>query len=548
MIKLKYIIVLFITFSILNQAEALDIQYGSILESKGSTILAQYYGIGKKQNFLCNITTRKCTNTKKITLGITTSKNINKSLIQELKDKDAVHITLSPSSNLIAYYIGATETNPNRTFTIRNLKDGKEYITSDNVSYWDLVYNQGKVFDFSPDENKLAYLNDKDGVLSIYLSDITTLTDTTITSTKLSTIAYEINDFIFTDNQTLYYIGNTIENPYIWSLYRYDIKTKINTLITKNVSYTNSIKRIGKTLVFNQLQTKGYGLALYNLTTKKVQQFSIPNINIKSKITNEKIIQSDNIHGVLMTPTKNNMSKTYPLVIWLHGGPYRQTSLKFHPFHSYGIYDSILELLRKNNVIVFKLDYPGSLGYGRAYTESIKDSVGKIDVENVINAITYIKNRYHINNVYLAGNSYGGYLSLKTLVDHPDIITGVISINGVTDWESLLIKMKTSIFNTDFNGLPNLNNRSLYDQASIINKIDNIGDQKIDIIAGEADRTIPYWQATTLYNKLKNTNKNVKLISYKGEDHVYKEKKTIQNLCNQIFNFIGVKVDPECNK
>jgi dipeptidyl aminopeptidase/acylaminoacyl peptidase len=146
------------------------------------------------------------------------------------------------------------------------------------------------------------------------------------------------------------------------------------------------------------------------------------------------------------------------------------------------------------------------------------------------------------------GNSYGGYLSLKSLVERPDVFDGVVSINGVTDWESLVVKMQNSIFNTEFNGLPDVNNRALYDQASIYNKINNIGNQKIEIIAGVADRTIPYWQATDLYNKLKSNNKDVKLISYKGEGHVYRNRKTIKNLCNELFKFVEVKVDPECNR
>lgn len=546
--KLKYILIFILYFTLLQSVEALDIEYGTILSVKSPNVLIEYNGIEKKQNFICSVTTRKCTLTKKLTLGITPAKTVKKTLQQELISNGANRITLSPSEKLVAYYTKATGIKPTRTFTIRDLKTNKEYSTLNNVSYWDLVNEQSRVFDFSPNSKNLVYLDDKDGEFALYITDTTKLNSDAIESTKLSTSAYQVDDFMFTDNKTLYYIGNTKANPYVWSLYRYNLTTNKDIVIESNVSYTDSIKKIGQALVFNRLQTKGYGPEIYNLNTKKIEQFKVPNISTKKSITNQEVIKADAVNGVLMTPTKNDLDKTYTLVIWLHGGPYRQSSYGYHPFHSYGTYDSILELLRKNNVIVLKLDYRGSFGFGRRHSEGIKESVGLGDIEDVMKAVAYAKNRYHISDVYLAGNSYGGYMSLKALTEYPDTFTGVVSINGVTDWESLLVKMRTSIFNTDFNGLPDPTNRALYDKASIINNIGKIGNQKISIIAGEADRTIPFSQATLLYEKLKSANKNVTLVSYKDEDHVYEKKETIQDLCTQLFNFVGVEVDPECSK
>lgn len=551
MTKFKYITVLFFIFSFFytEKAFALDIQYATILGTKGSDMLVQYYGIDKKNNYICSTITAKCSPTKKTTLGIYQSTPIDQTLKLELETKDVGHITMSYSKNLLAYYKGGNDANPSRTYTVRDIKTGKEYTISNSVSYWDLVDDEGRVFDFSPDEKKLVYLDDRDGSLSLYSIDMSSLSDTTLSSTKLPLSAYQIDDFLFTDQDTIYYIGNTKASPYVWSLYRYNFKTGKDVVLETNVSYVDPLKKIGNVIVFNRLQAKGYGIEMYNTSTKKLVQFKVPGISTKKNLTNQEVIYTGNATGILMKPpTTKNKSKTYPLVIWLHGGPYRQTSYGYQPYHSYGIYDSILELMRKDNVVVLKLDYRGSYGFGRAYAEGIKGGVGKGDVVDVMDAITYAKSRYNVSKVYLMGNSYGGYLALRTLVEHPNSLAGVVSINGVTDWESLLDKMKVSIFNTQFNGAPNESNRTLYDTASIINKIENIGGQKISIIAGIADRTIPYSQATMLYDKLKASNKNVTLVSYAGEDHVFKSKKNISDLCKQLFTFVGVSVDKECVK
>ncbi len=542
--KFKYIFIPLIFFTTVHTAKALSVQYGTLLSTKGVNILIQYYGIGVKKNFICNITTHICKVTKKLTLSVDSTSTLTKSIRQELEDKKVGHITLAPNSALVAFYKGGTNLDPNRTYTIRDVKNNNEYAIARSLSYWDLVDDQARVFDFSLDSKKLVYIDDSEGTLGLYLVETNTLSHTTFKSNRLATTAYQVNDFIFTDNNTLYYIGNSKTNQYLWSLYRYNLTTGKDILIESNVSYVDPIKKVGQTLIFNRLEQRGYGPEIYNLKNKKIEQFKIPNINTTKKAHTQEIVKIGSASGILM-PAKDK-KRPHPLIIWLHGGPYRQTSYGYHPYHSYGLYDSILELLQKNNINVLKLDYRGSFGFGRSYAEGIKGSVGLGDVTDVMDAVIYIKKKYNVSDVYLIGNSYGGYLSLKALVEHPETFAGVMSINGVTNWESLLVSMKISIFNTQFNGLPNMTNRGLYDQASIINKIDTVGNQKISIIAGMADKTIPYSQATTFYDYAKAQHKNITLVSYPGEDHVYKEKKTLSDLCTQMFTFVGVPVDKEC--
>lgn len=546
MFKLKLILILMIFLTSINHIEALDIQYGTILGYKGSDVLIEYYGIEKKNNYICNILNYKCTTTKKTTLGSVIPPVFKNSIKKELKDKKANHEILSKDGKWLAYYIQAKEPENTRTYTIKNIKDNHDYTISGNVSYWDLINEQSKIFEFSPDGKSLVYIDDKNDAMSLYKVDLKSLKNNTFESTKIEVTAYTVETFMFFDSQNIYYIGNTKENPYKWSLYNLDLKTGKDKIIESDVSYVDKINKIGSSITFNHLQEKGYGPEIYNTKTKKIKQFKIPNINNKKNIVNEEYVKVGNSIGVVMTPLSFDTTKTYPLLIWLHGGPLRQASLGYHPYHSYGIYDSILKLLQKNNVIILKLDYRGSLGNGRAYSEKIQGSVGNGDIGDVMEAISYTKNEYHINDVYLAGNSYGGYMSLRTVVEYPNAIKGILSINGVTNWESLLVKLKTSIFNTQFYGLPNIENKNLYAQASIINRIPNLENQKIEIIQGEADKTIPLWQAILLSTKLKEANKNINLVTYKEEDHVFRYKKNISDVCVRLFGLIGIPADKEC--
>jgi hypothetical protein len=546
MVKLKYIFIFLIFFTFTTKTEAVDIRYGSILGYKANDILIQYYGIGKKYNYICNIANYKCSSTKKTALGKYITPTINSSTKKELLDNSGGKLTYSKKGNWLAYYIRAKEPDNKRTFVIKDIKNHINYSTSNSVDYWDLVGEEKKIFEFSPDEKSLLYLDDKDGTMSLYKVDLNSLKNGKIESIKVENTAFTIVNFIYDDSQNIYYIGNKKDNPYIWSLYHLNFKTGKENIIENYVSYVDNITKIGTQLIFNRLQAKGYGPEIYNIKTKKINNFKVPSISTKISIPHEEYTKVGNSNAVIMTPITYNPSKTYPVLIWLHGGPLRQTSLGYHPYHSYGIYDASLKLLQKNNVIVLKLDYSGSFGSGRVYSEKIKNNVGVGDMKDLMEAVSFLKNQYNISDIYLSGNSYGGYMVLKAVVEHGEIFKSVTSINGVTDWESLLVRMKTSIFNKDFNGLPNSSNQNLYDQASIINKIGNLGNQKIEIIQGGADSTIPPWQSILLYDKLKAINKNVNLTTYKGEDHVFKLKKNIDNICVKLMQMIGIKNTKEC--
>jgi dipeptidyl aminopeptidase/acylaminoacyl peptidase len=367
-----------------------------------------------------------------------------------------------------------------------------------------------------------------------------------------SVLAYVDETYLLIDNVYLYYVANSKANPYVWSLYKQDLTTGKHEALTSRVSHVDTLRSVGKKIILHIQQEKGFGPVIYDTDTHTVRPFKLPTKDIPTKpstksTTDQHLVTIGTATGIVMEPSKMSTDKTYPLVIWLHGGPQRQASFGFHPYKSYGAYDSILELLRKNKVLVLKLDYRGSLGYGHAYEDSIHGSVGTGDVEDVMNAVAYMKTNYHIKNTYLIGNSYGGYLSLRTIVEHPDTFAGAMSINGVTDWESLLVRLQTSIFNIHFNGLPSTETRKAYDQASILSRINNLGNQDIQIIAGVADKTIPVSQAHLIYDALKQQKKKVNLVLYKGEGHVYKKPKTISDLCRRMFTFIGKTVDTSCS-
>lgn len=526
-----------------NTAQASELTYTKIIETRPDTIIFQHGGLENAPYFSCAFTSLECTN-----IGTTSPKATTtppKSTVT-IKDDRYSKVVTSPTGRYIAYYKYAV--NGQREFKLIDKTKNKTYTVKSRVNFWDLLIEEPKLFSFSPDESKMVYLDDRDGYPALYLVNLETLAKTGFQGEILNAKKYSVVDFLLWDKNTLYFIANR-DNPLLWTLYKYDFTTKEVTKVIDRVSYGNSMRRVGDHLLFLRIENNEIIPLLYS-EAKGIERFPTFGPSLISTATStpplieRKTLGVAGMSGVILRPAQATATSTHPILIWLHGGPFRQTSIDRHSFISYGVYDWMLDELVKKGAVVIKLDYRGSYGYGRVFSESIKNNVGKGDVRDIVEATKKIKEKIPNNGVYLIGNSYGGYLSLRTIVDRPDIFTGAVSINGVTDWSTLLTDLRTSIFNIHFNGIPKKANSLLYSQASVINRIFALKANPILLIHGEKDTTITVDQSKLLHNELLKKKKKSELVIYEGEDHVFAKESTMEDMCQRLMKFFLLKTDP----
>ncbi|MGC8981417.1 MAG: prolyl oligopeptidase family serine peptidase [Minisyncoccia bacterium] len=438
------------------------------------------------------------------------------------------YITASPSLKYLAYYYPAVSKNPIRKFVIFDIEKGEEKIFErEKIDYWDLLTENNKLFEFI-DDDKLLFLSDKDNSQTLYIYDIK--------NEKISKLFNE--DFIIKDfiviSDSLYFTANK-ENRLKWNLYRYNFNSKNIEKILDDIAYDFSLTKIKNFLIIKKAGELPPKIVLIDLLNNNKKEL---NINIMGeKIKLGEPLSFGDIYSVILKPDNFDKDKEYNLLIWLHGGPHRQSSLGYHPYFNYGVFDYLLDKISNENFIVAKIDYKGSFGYGRDFA-NLKNKIGKDDVESITKIVNYLKNSYKIGKIYLMGNSYGGYLSLKTIYEKPEIFEGAISINGVADWFDLINSNPYSIFSIHFNGFPDESNINLYDQASIFLEKERLKNKKFLIIYGEEDKTIPNNQSKLFYENYKDIA-NIILKSYK-EGHVFSSRESLQNICVDIFNFLNI--------
>lgn len=449
--------------------------------------------------------------------------------------------TVSPNGRYIAYYIPATQSRAERTFGVVDTTIDRAYTFMEPVAYWDLLTEGTTLFAFSPDSTKLLYLSDRSGFPTLHLVQMSTLATAGIVGRPIITRPYSVSEFTWRNNATVLFTANR-ESRYDWSLYAYTLETKDLQKVTDNIAYDAAFIKAGNRVIFNRIIGDARIPHIYDLTTGTTAAFSIPGLSVTPGTYQGTSVTAGALQGVW----HESASPSQTLLVWLHGGPYRQASEAYHPYFSYAGYDWVLENLTEQGVGVLKLDYPGSAGHGRALAESITGQVGSGDVAQSLAAIRSFAATHGYTEVYLAGNSYGGYLALRLLAEHPDDFEGAFSINGVTDWDVLTRNLVTSIFNVQFGGLRGPANDQLYQDASIIDRVENLEGERIVIAHGTNDRTIPFSQATLLIEALEGADIDAELITFENEDHVYRNQETFEQLCQTVMDFVEAEAGSTC--
>lgn len=454
--------------------------------------------------------------------------------------------TISPDGLWLAFY--APLKNGKKSTVLLNLTSpAKEYKFEYSVpKNLELLTDANRLIAFSANSLYFAFLEDGNNFPVARIVNLENGEPQFLNSAEVigKNIIGTAADVWFPKNDTLLILGNDKTRALDWNLYSYDIPTKQLTVVVSDASYMHEMRQAGKQVLLGRMDGPNLTPILYDPNTKQYHEFNLEKSLADPALSREIILLKNNLNGVVVKNKNAKITEKTPLIIWLHGGPYRQIAKVYHSYPSYAAYDWILDQLALQGAVVLKTDYRGSYGYGNDAAYGVINNVGKQDVLDVYDAAKFIKKKLNLKGeTYLMGNSYGGYLAPKTLTAYPQEFNGAIAINGVFEWRTLLNYLKSSLFNAHFNGLYNPNKTEMYSQASITNKIKNLSPkQKIIIIHGMADNTINTDQSYAFYELLKNAGKSAKIISIPDEDHIFLKPSSIETICKASAEAIGLKI------
>lgn len=286
-----------------------------------------------------------------------------------------------------------------------------------------------------------------------------------------------------------------------------------------------SQSRDGEILTITMTSEKEAKTLLYNQST---DEWVVLGFQFRSRIAErgatpaERPIQFTSrdgllIHGYLTTPNAKTITHL-PTVVYVHGGPWTRDVM----FEN----DPMPLFLANRGYAVLQVNYRGSTGYGRAFTEAAIGEFGgkmQLDLLDGINHLTKlgITDPAH---VAIMGASFGGYATLVGMTTTPEVFKCGISLFGISDLPNLLESApaywefgKPLWFK--YAGDPaNADDRLILNGKSPINFVHNVQGPML-ILHGARDVRVPFSQSQHFVEAMKKAGKPVDFYVYPNAGH-----------------------------
>ncbi|MFF8289462.1 prolyl oligopeptidase family serine peptidase [Streptomyces sp. NPDC016309] len=204
-----------------------------------------------------------------------------------------------------------------------------------------------------------------------------------------------------------------------------------------------------------------------------------------------------------------------PCVIHLHGGPEEQERPVFEPLY---------HELTGRGLDVFAPDVRGSSGYGRSFVDADLGTGRFAAIEDVADCAAHVvlTGRADPTRLAVMGRSYGGYLTLASLVWHPDLFRTGVAVCGMSDFATFFAGTEPWIAESAAHkyGHP-VRDRELLRSLSPMSRIDEL---RVPLLAvhGEHDTNVPPGESEQVVRAARERGHAAELLVLREEGHEFR--------------------------
>ena len=210
----------------------------------------------------------------------------------------------------------------------------------------------------------------------------------------------------------------------------------------------------------------------------------------------------------------------HPVLITLHGGPEAQFRPGFDPWLEFVVNELGFAVVAPN--------VRGSSGYGKSYL-SLDNGMLREDAVKDIGALLVwlsLQNGFDAKHVVVSGGSYGGYLTLATMVDFSQRLRGGVDLAGIADIVSFLSNTAPYRRNqrrAEYGDERDPDMRAFLRRISPLTNAERIS-QPLLIVHGRNDPRVPLSEAEQIVNRVRSKGGEVWYLEARDEGHGYRKK------------------------
>jgi dipeptidyl-peptidase-4 len=214
------------------------------------------------------------------------------------------------------------------------------------------------------------------------------------------------------------------------------------------------------------------------------------------------------LYARLIRPAHFDASRKYPAIVFVYGGPRAQSVRNTWPGLSWE------QVLAHQGFVIWQLDNRGSFGRGHAFENPVYREFGKTELHDQRTGVEKLLSMGFIDKdrIGIYGWSFGGYLTLYSLLHAPDLFKAGVAGAPVTDWHNY-----DTIYTERYMGLPDENEEG-YRKSSIVLAAAHL-EGKLLIVCNFEDDNVLFQNTMQMMTALHNANKEFDFMLYPQKTH-----------------------------
>jgi dipeptidyl aminopeptidase/acylaminoacyl peptidase len=215
------------------------------------------------------------------------------------------------------------------------------------------------------------------------------------------------------------------------------------------------------------------------------------------------------LQGWLIKPAEFEPGKKYPMLLYIHGGPWAMYSVRFN---------WAWQNFAAKGYAVLYMNPRGSTGYGQDFVNGIQYSYPGKDLDDLMAGVdaSIAKGFIDTRNLFVCGGSGGGVLT-AWIVGHTDRFAAAVSMRPVINWHSFVGTTDGPNWYRQFRAYP-WEDPMEYAVRSPLHYVKNVTTPTM-VMTGEADLRTPMTQSEEYYRALKMLKKATLLVRMPEEFH-----------------------------
>ena len=219
------------------------------------------------------------------------------------------------------------------------------------------------------------------------------------------------------------------------------------------------------------------------------------------------------VQGWLLYPVDYDASKSYPMIVDVHGGPSAAVIPQWPAVGFSGVPFSAL------GYFVFMPNPRGSFGQGEAFVQANRKDFGYGDLRDILAGVDTIEKTLPVDDkrLGLTGWSYGGFMAMFAPTQTTRF-RAVVAGAGISNWQSYYGENLIDQWMIPFFGKSVYDDPAVYAKSSAINYIKQLKTPML-IVVGDRDAECPAPQSFELWHALRAEGVPTSLVVYPNEGH-----------------------------